>query len=91
MSSAAVFIVVFAGFFILRAVIATVVFFWILPDDGRCPNCDTPTLRLESRGLARWLPWLRPSWCYECSWHGVLRTTAPRPSRTNAATPASSR
>lgn len=90
MNDAAWFAVAFVGFFVLRAVIATIVFFWILPDDGRCPNCDSPTLRLESRGLMRLLPWLRPSWCYECEWDGLLRSSDPRPSRTGEANPASS-
>lgn len=91
MSDSAIFVLVFAGFFVLRAVIATVVFFWILPDDGRCPNCDGVTLRVESHRLVQALKWLRPSWCYECGWHGVLRATAPPPSHTTEATPASSR
>jgi hypothetical protein len=82
---------VFAALFLLRAIIATIVFFWILPDDGRCPNCDTETLRLESRGLLHVMPWLRPSWCYECEWHGLLRSNDRPPSRTGAAIPASSR
>lgn len=89
MSDGALFAVVFVGFFILRAVIATVFFLWILPDDGRCPNCDSPTLRLESRGLLRFIPSLRPSWCYECEWDGLLRTSDRLPSRTDEATPAS--
>lgn len=91
MSDAVLFCVIFVGFFVLRVVIATIVFFWILPDDDRCPNCDAETLRMESRGLLRWMPWLRPSWCYECEWHGLLRTNAQPPSRTGEATPASYR
>ena len=90
MSEGAIFVLVFAGFFLLRAVIATVVFFWILPDDGRCPNCDALTLRVESNRAVEMLSWLRPSWCYECGWHGVLRSTAQPPSHTIEATPASS-
>lgn len=90
MSSAVLFAIIFVGFFILRALIATIVFYWILPDDGRCPNCDTPTLRMQSRG-ARWFRSLRPSWCYECGWHGVLRSNAPRPSRIGEAIQASFR
>lgn len=89
MSDAVLFIAVFVGFFILRAVLATIVFFLILPDDGRCPNCDTPTLRMESRRMGRLLPWLRPSWCYECGWHGVMRSTDQPPSHRVAATQAS--
>lgn len=90
MSSAVLFAIIFVGFFVLRAVIATIVFYWILPDDGRCPNCDTPTLRMQSRG-ARWFTSLRPSWCYECGWHGVLRSNAPQPSRISEAIQASFR
>jgi hypothetical protein len=80
---------VLIAIFFLRAIIATIVFFWILPGDGRCPNCDTETLRLESRGLLRILPWLRPSWCFECEWRGLLRSNGRLPSHTAAAIPAS--
>jgi hypothetical protein len=40
MSDAVIFAVIFVGFFILRLIAATVVFFFILPDGDRCPNCD---------------------------------------------------
>ena len=73
MSDAAIFIVVFGGFFILRIVAATVVFLWILPDGDRCPNCDAVTIRVQSAGWNRLLPWFRTSWCYECGWDGLLR------------------
>jgi len=66
-------IVIFGGFFVLRAVVATVVFFYILPDGDRCPNCDAVTLRIQSRAWNRLLPMFRTSWCYECGWHGLLR------------------
>lgn len=91
MNDAVLFAIVFVGFFVMRIVIATIVFVWILPDDGRCPNCDTLTLRVESSGLLRWLPWLRPSWCYECGWDGWLRSSDRLPSHTDGATPASFR
>jgi hypothetical protein len=91
MSDAVIFAIVFAGLFILRIIAATVVFFFILPEGDRCPNCDAVTLRLESTGRRaafRWFPWFRPSWCYECGWEGVLRrgplsprTSAPEPVR----------
>jgi hypothetical protein len=73
MSDAVVFMVVFVGFFILRAVAATVFFLYLLPDGDRCPNCDAVTLRVESPVWNRLLPMFRTSWCYECNWSGLLR------------------
>jgi len=73
MSDAVIFAVIFVGFFVLRLIAATVVFFFILPDGDRCPNCDAVTLRVKSRGWNALMPWFRTSWCYECGWHGLLR------------------
>ncbi|HEY2852558.1 MAG TPA: hypothetical protein VGJ18_06915 [Gemmatimonadaceae bacterium] len=73
MSDAVIFAIIFVGFFVLRLVAATVVFFFILPDGDRCPNCDAVTLRVKSRGWNALMPWFRTSWCYECGWHGLLR------------------
>src|SRR5688500_3331976 len=82
MSDAVIFVVVFGGFFVLRIVAATIVFLWILPEGDRCPNCDAVTIRVQSAGWNRLLPWFRTSWCYECGWDGLLRETrsvAPAP------------
>lgn len=73
MSDAAIFAIIFVGFFILRLVIATVFFLLLLPDGDRCPNCDAPTIRVKSRGWNTLMPWFRTSWCYECGWEGLLR------------------
>lgn len=73
MSDAVIFAVIFVGFFVLRFIAATVVFFFILPDGDRCPNCDAVTLHVQSRGWNLVMPWFRTSWCYECGWHGLLR------------------
>jgi hypothetical protein len=73
MSNAILFTLVFVGLFILRAVAATVFFYFILPEGDRCPNCDAVTLRMQSRGWKLVAPFTRPSWCYECGWHGLLR------------------
>jgi hypothetical protein len=75
MSDAAIFVVVFGGFFILRIIAATLVFLWILPDGNRCPNCDAVTVRVQSAGWNRLMPWFRTSWCHECGWEGLLRET----------------
>jgi hypothetical protein len=66
-------ILIIGGFFILRAVLATVFFFYLLPKGDRCPNCDAVTLRVQSRGWNLLFPKFRTSWCYECGWHGLLR------------------
>ena len=83
MTETVIFFAVFGGFFVLRIVAATVFFYYILPEGDRCPHCDAPTIRVESRGWNRICPWLRTSWCYECHWEGMLRhgplTPAPTP------------
>ena len=75
---------IFGGFFVLRAIFATVFFYYLLPEGDRCPNCDAVTLRMQSRAWSILMPRCRVSWCYECNWHGLLRkgplTPAPEPS-----------
>jgi len=66
-------ILVIGGFFVLRAILATVFFYYLLPEGDRCPNCDAPTLRVQSKAWNRLLPKFRTSWCYQCGWHGLLR------------------
>ena len=73
MSDAILFAVAFVGFFILRAIAATVIFFFILPAGDRCPMCDAHTLRIQSRGWNLLMPWFRTSWCPDCAWEGLLR------------------
>ena len=73
MSDVAIFALVFVGIFVLRGIAATVFFYYILPDGDRCPNCDAATLHIQSRGWTFLVPGLRPSWCYECDWSGLLR------------------
>ena len=67
------FILVFGGFFILRGIIATLFFYYLLPEGDRCPNCDSATIRVQSKGWNLLMPKFRTSWCYECGWHGLLR------------------
>ena len=77
-------ILIIGGFFVLRAVLATVFFYYLLPEGDRCPNCDAATLRMASRGWNFFFPKFRTSWCYECGWHGLLRhgPITPAPSTT---------
>jgi hypothetical protein len=82
MSDAAIFVVVFVGIFVLRIIAATIVFFWILPEGDRCPNCNAVTLRMQSSGLTRWMPWFRSSWCLACGWSGLLRHGPVTPTST---------
>lgn len=79
MADAILFTLVFGGFFVIRGVAATVVFYFLLPEGDRCPNCDAVTLRMESRGWNFMVPGLRSSWCYECNWHGMLRLAPVTP------------
>jgi hypothetical protein len=87
MSDAVLFSIIFVGFFLLRLVAATIFFFCILPDGDRCPNCDTPTIRVQSKGWNTLMPWFRTSWCYACGWEGLLRRgpLTPEPKTTPAA------
>ena len=73
MVDAAIFVVFFVGFFLLRGVAATVFFYYLLPEGDRCPNCDAVTLRVQSPRWNRLVPAVRTSWCCECNWHGLLR------------------
>lgn len=73
MSDAVWFGVVFVAFFVLRAIAATWVFLFLLPQGDACPNCGESTLRVEAPGWNRCLPWFRTSWCYSCGWEGLLR------------------
>jgi hypothetical protein len=85
MSDAAWLAVVVVGFFILRGIAITLFFLYILPQGDRCPNCDEPTLRVQSRMCSWLLHGFRSSWCPRCGWEGLLRrgplTPAPRASQ----------
>jgi hypothetical protein len=66
---------ILGGFFILRGILATVFFFYLLPEGVNCPNCDALTIRVESKKLNFLMPRFRTSWCLDCGWHGLLRET----------------
>jgi hypothetical protein len=86
---AVVFAVVLVAFFVLRVAVATIVFFFVLPDGDRCPICDDVTLRVQSKGWNTLMPWFRTSWCLRCNWEGLHRhgrvtvtgTRSPAPAR----------
>ena len=84
MLDAVLAILIIGGFFVLRAILATVFFYCLIPEGDRCPNCDAVTLRVQSRFVNLLMPRFRTSWCYECNWHGLLRNGPMTP------TPASS-
>lgn len=79
MTEGVLFAVVFLGFFVLRGIAATIAFYFILPDDVRCPICDAETLHVHARWWQRPTPGFRPSWCHECGWHGMLRRPRAKP------------
>ena len=83
MSDVLIFAVVFVAFFVLRAIAATIVFYFLLPASDRCPMCDEPTIRLKQPAWNLLLPWFRTSWCYRCGWEGLLRVgVVPDPATT---------
>ena len=77
-------VTIVGGFFILRGILATVFFFYLLPEGDHCPNCDAPTIRVQSRPMKLFMPRFRPSWCYHCGWHGLLRNGPLTPTATSA-------
>lgn len=82
MSDAAIFLWFFGGLFVLRIIAATFVYAWLLSEAPECPSCGGETFRIERRGVAWLFPRLRPSWCPECAWEGLLqpsRHPAPEP------------
>ncbi len=85
MSDLVLFVIVFGGLFVVRLVVATAVFLFVIPRGDRCPNCDTPTMRIESPFSDRFLPWFRKRWCLACGWQGMLRTghASPEPVTSN--------
>lgn len=78
---------IFGGFFVLRGIVATMFFYYLLPEGDRCPNCNAVTLRMQSRAWSILMPRCRASWCYECDWHGLLRKgpLTPYPTETPVA------
>ena len=90
MSDAALFALIFGGLFVLRFIIATVAFLYILPAGDRCPNCDAVTLRMRVPGWNLLMPWFRTSWCIACGWEGLLRevpSDVPSPQQPPAGAP----
>src|SRR3569832_2481362 len=75
MVDAVLCVLIIGGFIILRSVLATVFFFYLLPDGVNCPNCDAATLRVQSPKMNFLMPKFRTSWCIACGWHGLLRET----------------
>jgi hypothetical protein len=84
MLDAVLCILIIGGFFVLRAILATVFFFYLLPQGDRCPNCDSVTLRVQARGWNFLLPRFRTSWCHDCGWEGLLRNGPLTPAPTSS-------
>ena len=73
MSDASIFLGFFGGLFVLRIIGATFVYAWLLSEAPECPACGGETFRIQRRGVAWLFPRLRPSWCPECAWEGLLQ------------------
>ena len=91
MSDAVLFVLLFGGFFVLRIIVATIVFLYILPAGDRCPNCDAVTLHMQSRAWSMLMPWFRTSWCMDCGWDGFLRRLPPDESAPQSGAPSANR
>jgi hypothetical protein len=82
MNDVAIFISFFGGLIVLRIIAGTFVYAWLLSEAPECPSCGGETFRVQRRGVAWLFPRLRPSWCPECAWEGMLqpsRRPAPQP------------
>jgi hypothetical protein len=77
MQEAGLAILILGGFFVLRGVMATIFFFYLLPEGVNCPNCDAATARVQAKGWNLLMPRFRTSWCLACGWHGLLRESSP--------------
>jgi hypothetical protein len=73
MDDALIFLWFFGGLFVLRIIAATFVYAWLLSEAPECPACGGETFRIQRRGVAWFFPRLRPSWCPECAWEGMLQ------------------
>ncbi len=84
MSDALIFVLAFAALLVIRVIAATLIFYFILQRSDRCPMCDAATVRVETNRWVRMVRSLRPSWCLQCGWEGMLRsgplTPQPEPS-----------
>ena len=78
----------FAALFVLRAIAATFVYAWLLSEAPECPACGGNTLHIQRHGVAWLFPRLRPSWCPDCAWEGMLQP-ASHPQSTPALGPES--
>jgi hypothetical protein len=96
MSDTAMFFWFFAGLFVLRIIAATFVYAWLLSEAPECPACGGETLHMQRHGISWLFPRLRPSWCPECDWEGMLQPARNRdvpiaqPSRESTNTPSHS-
>src|SRR5687768_8319288 len=77
MSDAVLFVLLFGGFCVLRIIVATIVFLYILREDDRCPTCNAVTSRLHSRDWHTLMPRFRTRWCIGCGWEGCVRRPVP--------------
>jgi len=73
MDDALIFLWFFGGLFVLRIIAATFVYAWLLSEAPECPACGGETFRIQRRGVAWLFPRLRPSWCPDCAWEGLLQ------------------
>lgn len=79
MNDAAVFLGFFGGLFVLRIIAATFVYAWLLSEAPECPACGGESFHVQRRGVAWLFPRLRPSWCPECGWEGLLQPSRREP------------
>ena len=71
----------FAILFVLRIIAATFVYSWLLSEAPDCPSCGGETVHIQRRGMQWFFPKLRPSWCPDCGWEGLLHFARPMKKR----------
>lgn len=71
-----VIVYTFLGLIILRVMAIGVLFLLLLYVGPQCPACGGETIRIQSSGPGRLLPWLERRWCLGCGWRGFTRRRA---------------
>lgn len=67
------FVAFFVVLLIARLVFAHLVYAWIVSRAPECPCCNADTYRIQRKNVAWLFPNLRPSWCPDCGWEGMLQ------------------
>lgn len=71
-----VIVYTFLGLIVLRVIAIGVLFLLLVSVGPACPACGGETIRIQSGGAGRLVPWLERRWCLGCGWRGFTRRRA---------------